>query len=113
MGGIIVVEHSDNLSKDYVVDVYNKILNAIKSGKIFTIYIDNKTDDTIYGNVQVSAIGTNNVRLSHSIMYPNGNVYIHKHTYNSNGYYDFTKATFDLNKIKILEDKFNEITISE
>lgn len=109
-GGVIVVEHSDNLSKDYVIDVYNKISNAILSGKIYTIYVDNKTDKTIYGNIQVSAIGSNNVHLSHTIMYPDGNVYIHRHTYHANGHYEFAKGTYNLKKISELETKLNEIT---
>ena len=109
-GGTLIVEHSDTLSKDYVIDVYNKISDAILSGKIYTIYVDNKTDKTIYGNVQVSSIGSNNVHLSHTIMYPDGNVYIHRHTYHANGHYDFVKGTYNLKKISELETKINEIT---
>lgn len=109
-GGILIVEHSDTLSKDYVIDVYNKISDAILSGKIYTIYVDNKTDNTIYGNIQVSSIGSNNVHLSHTIMYPDGNVYIHRHTYHANGHYEFVKGTYNLKKISELETKLNEIT---
>ena len=112
-GGMLIVEHSDTLSKNYVIDVYNKISDAIRSGKMYTIYVDNKTDNTIYGNVQVSTIGSNNVHLSHTIMYPDGSVYIHRHTYHSNGHYDFVKGTYNLKKISELETKLNEITTND
>lgn len=109
-GGVLVIEHSNTISKDYAIDIYNKISDAILSGKIYTIYVDNKTDNTIYGNVQVSSIGSNNVHLSHTIMYPDGNVYIHRHTYHANGHYEFVKGTYNLKKISELETKINEIT---
>lgn len=112
-GGTIIVEHSDTLSKNYVIDVYNKISDAIRSGKMYTIYVDNKNDNTIYGNVQVSSIGSNNVHLSHTIVYPDGSVYIHRHTYHSSGHYEFVKGTYDLKKISELETKLNEITEQE
>ena len=57
-----------------------------------------------------SSIGSNNVHLSHTIMYPDGSVYIHRHTYHANGHYDFVKGTYNLKKISELETKINEIT---